>query len=160
MQWGDMSFKDEPISSFLQTSNGARNIPVASNIRLNYPLNRIGLDKLDSARQSVMSSRTNKLQSLAANYAIDHSPKTLQAMQQEMQSMRNYDRIFADFSRQMGVSGIYDPYSINYDCLRAGVETFEKRCGLFSDYGLGKIKYIAQACEIRPLDEVVEAFTC
>jgi legumain len=35
----------------------------------------------------------------------------------------------------------------NYDCLKTAVETFEKNCGKFSEYGLQYARVLANACE-------------
>ena len=68
-------------------------------------------------------------------------------MTQEMESMRRYDEIFANFAEKMKVNGSYNPKEINFECLRNSIDTYEEKCGKFSDYGLDKIKYIAHACE-------------
>ena len=154
MQWGDRSFSQDPIGEFMR---GPSSLKTAPSMRLLRPLKWVGRDK---GKESVMDSRTNKLQSLAAAYSIDRSHETFLAMQREMQSMRNYDRTFKDFSTTLGVNGDYNPSEIHFDCLRAGVEAFESQCEPFSDYGLGKIKYIADACEEHSASEVVSAIHC
>ena len=54
---------------------------LSENIRLLRPLRRVGSKRMREVRQgSVMSSRTLKLQSLAASYALDHSKETFAAM--------------------------------------------------------------------------------
>ena len=163
MQWGDMSFKNERIGNFMSgKSKGEPNLLKAkSNIRLMRPLRQVSAKRMREVREgSVMSSRTMQLQLLAASYALDHSKETFAAMKREMESMRRYDRAFDQFALKLSVSGEYDPAAINFDCLRAGVEKFESQCEVFSDYGLDKIKYIAHACENRPVEAVLSAISC
>ena len=87
-----------------------------------------------------------KLQSLSAIYARDRSAEVFTEMMEEMADMKRYERIYDKFSKEMNVSGSYDSYNIHFDCLRASIDSFEAKCGKFSDYGLGFIKYIAHAC--------------
>lgn len=61
--------------------------------------------------------------------------------------MKRYDEGFSKFAQTYSISGHYDPKNINFDCLRESIDFYEAKCGRFSDYGLGYIKYIAQACE-------------
>ena len=48
----------------------------------------------------------------------------------------------------------YDAKNINFDCLKEVIDSFEAQKGRFTDYGFGKIKYIARACEIASTEEV------
>jgi hypothetical protein len=50
----------------------------------------------------------------------------------------------------------YDAKNINFECLKEVIDTFETQKGRFTDYGFGKIKYIARACEIASTQEVKE----
>lgn len=50
----------------------------------------------------------------------------------------------------------YDAKNINFDCLKEVIDSFEAQKGRFTDFGFGKIKYIARACEIAPTEEVKE----
>ena len=50
----------------------------------------------------------------------------------------------------------YDAKNINFECLKEVIDTFETQKGRFADYGFGKIKYIARACEIASTQEVKE----
>jgi len=68
-------------------------------------------------------------------------------MIQEMESMRKYDQIFTNFADKLKVNGNYNAKEINFECLRNSIDNYEAKCGKFSDYGLGKIKFIAHACE-------------
>ena len=61
-----------------------------------------------------------------------------------------YDDIFIHFNDQ--ITGIankkYDANKINFECLKESIDHFESKHGRFSDYGLGKIKFLARACEL------------
>jgi hypothetical protein len=50
----------------------------------------------------------------------------------------------------------YDAKKINFECLKEVIDSFEAQKGRFTDYGFGKIKYIARACEIATTEEVKE----
>jgi hypothetical protein len=65
MQWGDLSFQQDLIGQYL-TGDKRQN----TNLRFINPLKRFGYK---IGKQSVMDSRTMKLQSLAALYSRDHS---------------------------------------------------------------------------------------
>ena len=142
MQWGDMSFADERIGDFMTGGSHIRN-----NLKLIRPIARVGAKVME---ESVMDSRTNKLQSLAAIYAREHSPEVFAEMTAEIESMQRFEAIFSRFSTELSVSGHYDPKIIDFECLKPSVNGFEDKCGKFTDYGLGFIKYLAHACESYP----------
>ena len=50
----------------------------------------------------------------------------------------------------------YDAKKINFDCLKEVIDSFEAQKGRFTDFGFGKIKFIARACEIASTEEVKE----
>lgn len=68
-------------------------------------------------------------------------------MREEMKSMQRFDDIFSHVHTELKLSGNYNPYSINFDCLRETMDFFEQKCGRLSDYGLYYVKYFAEACE-------------
>lgn len=97
MQWGDLSFNDDKIGDYVGGQQRSYN-----NLRFIRPISRIGTKK---AKQSVMDSRTMKLQSLSAIYAMERSAETLAEMVKEIESMKKYDMIFKRFSEVLEVSG-------------------------------------------------------
>jgi legumain len=152
MQWGDLSFADDKIGDFLTGSKH-----VSSNFRFIRPVERVGAKTMD---ESVMDSRTNKLQSLAAIYAREHSPEIFEEMTAEIESMQTFEAIFRRLSSALGVDGKYNPRDIKFDCLRATVDGFEEKCGKFTDYGLGFIKYLSHSCETMEPEQIMEAIEC
>jgi hypothetical protein len=81
-------------------------------------------------------------------------------MVEEMASMQRYDSIFNSLGKSLSVTGTYDASIINFECLRTTIDTFEEKCGKFSDYGLGFIKFLAEACEKHPSSAIVEQMKC
>ena len=75
-----------------------------------------------------MDSRTMKLQSLSAIYSREHSAETLAEMMEEIKSMQRYEAIFKHFAEKLNLSGTYDAYNINFECLKGSVDGFEARC--------------------------------
>ena len=73
-----------------------------------------------------------------------------------MESMQRLDRTFGGVSTKLDVDGDYNAENINFDCLRTTVDSYEAKCGKFSDYGLGFIKYLAQACERYAAEAILE----
>lgn len=49
----------------------------------------------------------------------------------------------------------YDPANIQFDCLKATIDSFEAKHGRFSDYGFSYIKFLARACEIAKTEEII-----
>ena len=68
-------------------------------------------------------------------------------MREEMVSMQRFDDIFSHVQQKLHLSGTYDPYNINHDCMREVISNFEGKCGRLSDYGLIYVKYFAEACQ-------------
>ena len=118
MQWGDLSFQDKSIGEFMAYKKGKN---TNTGMRFYRPIRRMGTKQ---AKDSVMNSRTMKLQSLSAIYALEHSSETLAEMVKEITSMSKYEHIFKKFSEKMNVSGEYDVTKINFDCLKASVNHF------------------------------------
>lgn len=150
LQWGDLSFSGSRIGEFLTGSKAQE----GTNLRTVRPIGRVGSRV---SKESTMDSRTMKLQSLSAVYARDRSPAVFKEMLEEMQSMRRYDSAFSLLASRLGVTGDYRPELLDFACLRGSVEAFESKCGRFSDYGLGYIKYLAQACESHQLPLILSA---
>ena len=148
MQWGDLSFNDDKIGDYVGQGRSY------GNLRFIRPITRMGTKK---AKESVMDSRTMKLQSLSAIYALEHSAETLAEMVEEIESMKTYDSIFKHFKESLQVSGEYDAHNINFDCLKTTIDAFEAKYERFSDYGLSYIKYIAHACETIETDVIKAA---
>lgn len=73
--------------------------------------------------------------------------------------MKVYDRIFEQFESffEKGVfAQKYDAKSINFDCLKESIDTFEGKHGRLSDYGLKYIAHLARACEVDGTESIKE----
>jgi hypothetical protein len=44
------------------------------------------------------------------------------------------------------LEGDHEVENINFDCLKNVVESYEEKCGKFSDYGLKFVRNFARAC--------------
>lgn len=77
-----------------------------------------------------------------------------------MTSMANYDSTFKKFDTTLKLTGTYDAENINFECLRTSIDTYEARCGKFTDYGLMFAKNFAEACERFSAEEVINTITC
>lgn len=139
MQWGDLSFQEDTIGSFVSGKT-----PRLNNLRFIKPIQR----HTPHYERSHMNSRTMTLQSLSAIYARTRSTEVFQQMVQEIASMKRLDNIFANFDNSLAINGEHDVENINFECLRTVVDNYEMRCGKFSDYGLKFVRNFARACEI------------
>jgi hypothetical protein len=81
-------------------------------------------------------------------------------MVQEMQSMQTLDRTFSGVSKNLELNGNYNAEKINFECLRTTIDSYESKCGKFSDYGLSFIKYFAQGCESLSAGAILEQVHC
>lgn len=97
LQWGDMSFVNSKIGEFLTGPKLAVN-----KLRFLRPIQRTGSIV---SKESVMDSRTMKLQSLSAAYSIHRSPETFTEMMEEMKSMERFDTTFKLFSQKFLLKG-------------------------------------------------------
>jgi legumain len=86
LQWGDLSFVNNKIGEFLAGPKLA-----VEKLRFLRPIQRTGSR---ISKESIMDSRTMKLQSLSASYSIHHSPEIFAEMMEEMKSMERFDNIF------------------------------------------------------------------
>lgn len=71
----------------------------------------------------------------------------MKEMREEMVLMQKFDHIFTHVQEEFHLTGNYNPYNINHECLRETMEIFQQKCGRFSDYGLFYVKFLAEACE-------------
>jgi hypothetical protein len=60
-----------------------------------------------------------------------------------MKSMANYDSTFNKFDATLKLTGHYSAENINFECLRTSIDTYEAKCGKFTDYGLMFVKNFA-----------------
>jgi len=64
-----------------------------------------------------------------------------------MASMQKLDSTFNILNKKLSLTGVYDSANINFECLRETIDSYEQKCGKFSDYGLSFVKHFAEACE-------------
>lgn len=76
-------------------------------------------------------------------------------MVEEINSMKRLDSIFDKFNDALALEGDHEVENINFDCLKHVVETYEAKCGKFSDYGLKFVRNFARACEIYSSEEFI-----
>ena len=81
-------------------------------------------------------------------------------MMEEMISMANYDSTFSKFDTTLKLTGNYDAENINFECLRTSIDTYEAKCGKFTDYGLMFAKNFAEACEKFSVEEIAKTISC
>lgn len=77
-----------------------------------------------------------------------------------MESMQRLDRTFGSVSKALELNGNYNAEKINFECLRTTIDSYEAKCGKFSDYGLSFIKYFAQGCERYSASTILEQVQC
>jgi len=65
---------------------------------------------------------------------------------EEKRSMAKFDTLFADIQKQLGLTGRYDPASIDFSCLSGAINVIEVGCGRLSDYALQYVKFLADYC--------------
>ena len=135
MQWGDMSFQDDTIGQYVSASKQFLNLK-------RRPLGRL----FHFERITAIDSRFIKVRTLSEIYAREKTQEAYAEMREEMVSMQRFDDIFSHVQQKLHLSGAYDPYSINHDCMREVISNFEGKCGRLSDYGLIYVKYFAEAC--------------
>lgn len=66
-------------------------------------------------------------------------------LEEELNRRMKADQIFEQFSNAVGAD-THSQYPVNYDCLKALVNTVEHSCGTFDDYTLKYVKVLSQAC--------------
>lgn len=98
-----------------------------------------------------VNSRTVKMHTLMEIFAREQTSESLAEYMDEVKSMREYDRIFAKFSKFFSgkiEAKQYDPSNIQFECLKESIDYYESKHGKLSDYGLKYISHFARACEI------------
>ena len=149
MQWGDLSFQSDVIGNYVSGST-----PSVINLR-----RRIGrLWK----KQSVGSvdSRHVKIQTLTSIFKREKTEESYKEMQEEMKSMQRIDKMFAPYVEAKQLTGAYDPYKIQFECMREVLTSVEERCGRLSDYGLIYVKFIAEGCETMSGQAISGMISC
>lgn len=110
MQWGDVSFTDEPASDFLGPS-------AKTNINLRKP--RVSLSQLSKPLDSNIDSRYVKIKILTQIYKREGTLQAEKEMVEEMKEMQRLDNIFSRLGARLHVTGDYEPRIMNYQCMRA-----------------------------------------
>ena len=74
--------------------------------------------------------------------------------------MQRFDEIFSHIQEEFQLTGNYNPYNINHECMRESMSTFERKCGRFSDYALFYVKFLAEACERMDSSAIESVIHC
>ena len=82
-------------------------------------------------------------------------------VQEEMASMKSFDTFFDHFSFKFpNGQSMFDANNINFDCLRATIDTYESRCQKFTDYGMTYMTRFAEACHHYPTESLLNEIQC
>lgn len=152
MQWGDVSFTDEPASDFLGPS---------AKVSINLRRPRVAVNELFSRSiDSSIDSRYVKIKILTQIYKREGTIQAEKEMIEEMKEMQRLDNIFSRLGARLHVTGDYEPRIMNYQCMRAVMDNHTEKCGRLSDYGLIYAKYYAEACERYSIEKIINEVEC
>jgi len=146
MQWGDLSYQSDTVGSFVSGKASLRqqieNTPL---FRFKKEIKTIR--SLAEKYEGTVDSRTMKLRNLVKISERENSVESSQELREEMESMQSFDMFFSEFQNKLSFSEVYNSEKINFECLRASIDTYESRCQKFTDYGMIYMKNFASACE-------------
>ena len=74
--------------------------------------------------------------------------------------MQRIDKMFAPYIEEKQLTGNYDAYKIQFQCMREVLGNLEERCGRLTDYGLIYVKYIAEGCETMSSHAIQGMISC
>lgn len=140
MQWGDLSFINEPISNYL-SGRGAKS---TSSGFLDLLKEYFATE--EKTEGEAWDSRDNKLLYLINRFKISQSEEDFQALQEEYYERQYFDKKFSALKANMKLTGNYSK-SANNECLEIQVNNFENSCRKLTDYGLKYVKYLAEMCD-------------
>ncbi len=114
---------------------------------------------LQQAKESVMNSRETKLRYLYDRMLKMNDLESQDEYRSEIQLMLKVDNTFKQFNDYFKIdNGMVVKKKINFDCLKKGVEAYEKNCQS-GEYSLKYVKNIALVCEAgESTSEIVNAF--
>lgn len=145
LEWGDLSFKTEPAGDFTSTCVAGETVDVASFLEKREE------DEVQAHNYHTVDSRDIKLFYLQNKYNNEPTQENLIALQEEEASRKYFDAKIFQFADVNGYDAVHlsqldSPAVINFECLKATVESFEKNCQKLSDYALKHVKVIAHMC--------------
>lgn len=132
MQYGDLSFTSEPVSNFI---GNQKKKSVATGAR---------------TQGSSFHSRDNKLMYLINRHSMHMNDDTQEELNQEINSRRMYDEMFAELQSTMGTPNMAN--DTDFECYQDMIETMEASCGRTSDYGLKYFRNLYDLCACSECD--------
>ena len=115
MQWGDLSFQSDKIGQYVSSGSNKQ--------FLNLKRRPLG-KQFEFERATGMDSRFINIRTLSQIYARERTAEAYSEMRAEMVSMQRFDDIFWHVQESLNLSGIYDPYRINHECMREVISVF------------------------------------
>lgn len=135
LQWGDLSFVRQYVSDFIGKSSSLRR-------------------HQDSHTAASIKPYFAKINFLSGLYKRQPTKQHLDLLLEEMRLMHKFDNLFFSLQQDLSLHGNYNPYIINFDCLKTSINKIEQKCGRLSEYSYQYIKYLAQNCENNQSDSI------
>jgi legumain len=154
MEWGDLSFKDQPIRNYLSVHDKETKADKLYRKMMKKAMKH-GLSAEESKK---VNSRDVKLNYLMAKHLRNGNLLTEQAVHQELIARKTADHKFEDLTTLFGLPKDILNKTVdvnNYDCLKAAVATYEETCHKFTDYSLKYVKVLANVCENFSVEETL-----
>jgi legumain len=151
MKYGDQSFKDDTLS--LYQGDKKKTTTWGQWIYRFF----FGTRPLKGKQED---SRLGKLAYLKAKHAKKGTLQSFKELQAELNSIKNFDTIFQEIDSKLQSSLFKTPISLPKDlsCLRTAVDSFQKTCTKFTDYGLKYTRNLAHLCYTQKVNDLDALF--
>lgn len=156
MRYGQTSFTSEPIGNFQGNFNDA-NVKVTPESffdklvkKAKRQLNTPEVD--DNKHMSAVHSRDAKLHHLYATLQTKGGHKISIDLSSELNARMRTDHVFESLVPPMfrATTSGRTIRPRNFECLKKAVDTYEQKCGKFSDYDLKYVRQLVNLCETLP----------
>ena len=142
MKYGDQTFVTDTLSNYQG--------PTKKTTTWSQWIYRFFFGSRNTKAQQV-DSRMAKLAYLQAKHSKKGTLQSFKEMQSELDSIKNFDTIFQKIDAKLNRVGaplFKTPISLPEDlsCLRTAVDSFQKTCTKFTDYGMKYTKNLAHLC--------------
>jgi legumain len=111
---------------------------------------------LEEAKNSKVDSREAKLFYLYQKVQKTNDKESYKELLKELEHIRLSDSIFSTFNQEFDVADKPIVEKIDFECLRAGVESYKTICKNWGEYDLIYVRNIAAACEKNVSKEKLE----
>lgn len=111
---------------------------------------------LEEAKNSRVDSREAKLFYLYQKVQKTNDKESHNELLKELEHIRLSDSIFSTFNQELDVADKPIVEKIDFQCLRAGVESYKSICKNWGEYDLKYVRNIAAACEKNVSKEKME----